>query len=126
MAAEPPMSTGGCCSSPLVTPIDESSSRLLWAVSRDFALGNRAVDQYLDGIFTDYYDRVVEAMEIAQGKGLAVLAGRSVPSVSPVPYRPLIEAFLRSPRSRRVGRIPRPRRTTPPLVGRRCCSYRLR
>ena len=50
----------------LVTPVDESSSRLLWAVSRDFALGNRAVDQYLDGIFTDYYDRVIEAMEIAQ------------------------------------------------------------
>ena len=50
----------------LVTPIDESSSRLLWAVSRDFALGNRAVDQYLDGIFTDYYDRVLDAMEIAQ------------------------------------------------------------
>ena len=50
----------------LVTPIDESSSRLLWAVSRDFALGNRAVDQYLDGIFTDYYDRVIDAMEIAQ------------------------------------------------------------
>ena len=50
----------------LVTPIDESSSRLLWAVSRDFALGNRAVDQYLEGIFTDYYDRVIDAMEIAQ------------------------------------------------------------
>jgi phenylpropionate dioxygenase-like ring-hydroxylating dioxygenase large terminal subunit len=50
----------------LVTPIDESSSHLLWAVSRDFALGNRAVDQYLAGIFTDYYDRVIEAMEIAQ------------------------------------------------------------
>jgi phenylpropionate dioxygenase-like ring-hydroxylating dioxygenase large terminal subunit len=50
----------------LVTPIDEASSRLLWAVSRDFALGNRAVDQYLDGIFTDYYDRVIDAMEIAQ------------------------------------------------------------
>lgn len=50
----------------LVTPIDESSSRLLWAVSRDFALGNRAVDQYLDGIFTDYYDRVIDAMEMAQ------------------------------------------------------------
>jgi phenylpropionate dioxygenase-like ring-hydroxylating dioxygenase large terminal subunit len=50
----------------LVTPIDESSSRLLWAVSRDFALGNRAVDQYLAGIFSDYYDRVIDAMEIAQ------------------------------------------------------------
>ncbi len=50
----------------LVTPIDEHSSRLLWAVSRDFALGNRAVDQYLDAIFTDYYDRVIDAMEIAQ------------------------------------------------------------
>lgn len=50
----------------LVTPIDGSSSRLLWAVSRDFALGNRAVDQYLEGIFTDYYDRVIDAMEIAQ------------------------------------------------------------
>ncbi|MBK9738398.1 MAG: Rieske 2Fe-2S domain-containing protein [Actinobacteria bacterium] len=50
----------------LVTPIDESSSRLLWAVSRDFALGNRAVDQYLGGIFTDYYERVIDAMEIAQ------------------------------------------------------------
>ena len=50
----------------LVTPIDDDSSRLLWAVSRDFALGNRAVDQYLDGIFTDYYDRVIDAMEIAQ------------------------------------------------------------
>jgi phenylpropionate dioxygenase-like ring-hydroxylating dioxygenase large terminal subunit len=50
----------------LVTPIDASSSRLVWAVSRDFALGNRAVDQYLDAIFTDYYDRVIDAMEVAQ------------------------------------------------------------
>lgn len=50
----------------LVTPIDGSSSRLLWAVSRDFALGNRAVDQYLERIFTDYYDRVIDAMELAQ------------------------------------------------------------
>ena len=50
----------------LVTPIDEGSSRLLWAVSRDFALGNRAVDHYLESIFTDYYDRVIGAMEIAQ------------------------------------------------------------
>jgi phenylpropionate dioxygenase-like ring-hydroxylating dioxygenase large terminal subunit len=50
----------------LVTPIDGSTSRLLWAVSRDFALGNRAVDRYLDEIFTDYYDRVIEAMEMAQ------------------------------------------------------------
>jgi len=50
----------------LVTPIDGSTSRLLWAVSRDFALGNRAVDRYLDEIFSDYYDRVIDAMEMAQ------------------------------------------------------------
>jgi vanillate O-demethylase monooxygenase subunit len=50
----------------LVTPVDESTSTLFWAVSRDFALGNRAVDQYLEVIFADYYDRVIDAMEIAQ------------------------------------------------------------
>jgi vanillate O-demethylase monooxygenase subunit len=50
----------------LVTPIDASRSHLMWSVSRDFALGNRAVDQYLAGIFTEYYDRVINAMELAQ------------------------------------------------------------
>lgn len=50
----------------LVTPVDGASSHLVWAVSRDFALGNRAVDQYLSGIFEHYYSRVVDAMEIVQ------------------------------------------------------------
>lgn len=50
----------------LVTPIDEHTSHVMWAVSRDFALGNRAVDEYLERIFTDYYGRVIDAMEIAQ------------------------------------------------------------
>ncbi|HWN26218.1 MAG TPA: ATP-binding protein, partial [Actinomycetospora sp.] len=35
-----------------------------------------------------------EAADTARGAGLQVLAGRAVPGGSPVPYRPLTEAFL--------------------------------
>lgn len=50
----------------LVTPIDDSTSQLMWRVSRDFALPNAAADLFLSEIFADYYERVIRAMEIAQ------------------------------------------------------------
>ena len=50
----------------LVTPIDATTSQLLWSVSRDFALPNAAADLFLTEIFADYYQRVIRAMEIAQ------------------------------------------------------------
>jgi DNA-binding CsgD family transcriptional regulator/tetratricopeptide (TPR) repeat protein len=34
-----------------------------------------------------------EAVDVARGRGITVLSGRAVPTTSPVPYRPLTEAF---------------------------------
>jgi len=50
----------------LVTPVDEGTSRLVWRVSRDFAVGDRSADERLRAMFADYYDRVRTAMETAQ------------------------------------------------------------
>ena len=50
----------------LVTPIDERSSHLMWAVSRDFAVTDIAATQELTATFEDYYSRVLTAMETAQ------------------------------------------------------------
>lgn len=50
----------------LITPVDESHSRLHWRVSRDFALGDAAADQQMHEMFTDYYARVRAAMELSQ------------------------------------------------------------
>jgi vanillate O-demethylase monooxygenase subunit len=51
----------------LVTPVDERRSRLLWRVSRDFAVDEPAGDDRMHEMFTDYYARVRLAMETAQG-----------------------------------------------------------
>jgi phenylpropionate dioxygenase-like ring-hydroxylating dioxygenase large terminal subunit len=50
----------------LVTPITERTSRLLWRVSRDFAVTDGAATQRLAGIFDGYYQRVLAAMTTAQ------------------------------------------------------------
>jgi len=50
----------------LVTPIDERSSHLMWAVSRDFAVTDTAATSELTATFDDYYSRVLVAMETAQ------------------------------------------------------------
>jgi phenylpropionate dioxygenase-like ring-hydroxylating dioxygenase large terminal subunit len=50
----------------LVTPIDERSSHLMWAVSRDFAVTDTAATHELTATFEDYYSRVLAAMETAQ------------------------------------------------------------
>ncbi|MCX6433790.1 MAG: hypothetical protein NTX29_13785, partial [Actinobacteria bacterium] len=50
----------------LVTPIDERTSRLLWAVSRNFGVDDAAATEHLTGMFADYYRRVLVAMETAQ------------------------------------------------------------
>lgn len=50
----------------LVTPVDPGRSRVLWAVSRDFAVGDAAAGATVAAVFEDYYRRVMTAMEIAQ------------------------------------------------------------
>jgi phenylpropionate dioxygenase-like ring-hydroxylating dioxygenase large terminal subunit len=50
----------------LVTPVDATTSRLHWRVSRDFAVGDAAADQRMQEMFADYYARVRVAMETAQ------------------------------------------------------------
>jgi len=50
----------------LVTPLDVTSSRLHWRVSRDFAVDDAAADERMQAMFADYYDRVRTAMETAQ------------------------------------------------------------
>jgi len=50
----------------LVTPIDDRSSQLLWAVSRDFAVSDSAATREVTVTFDDYYSRVLAAMETAQ------------------------------------------------------------
>lgn len=50
----------------LVSPVDADHSRLLWRVSRDFAVGDAAVDARLAQMFAGYYDRKVAALETQQ------------------------------------------------------------
>ncbi len=50
----------------LVTPLDGRRSRLLWRVSRDFAVDDASATARLTGLFGDYYTRVLAAMETAQ------------------------------------------------------------
>jgi len=50
----------------LVTPVDPTSSRLHWRVSRDFAVGDAGADARMAEMFADYYARVRTAMETAQ------------------------------------------------------------
>ena len=81
----------------LVTPIDERSSRLLWAVSRDFAVTDAAATERLTGMFTDYYRRVLTAMETAQsvidrdGPGREVNVSADIVGLK---IREIIEALL--------------------------------
>jgi vanillate O-demethylase monooxygenase subunit len=50
----------------LVTPTAEGRSRVLWRVSRDFAVGDEQADGLVASMFDDYYARVFRAMEAAQ------------------------------------------------------------
>lgn len=50
----------------LVTPTAPGRSRVLWRVSRDFAVGDSAAGTRVAGLFEDYYARVFRAMETAQ------------------------------------------------------------
>jgi phenylpropionate dioxygenase-like ring-hydroxylating dioxygenase large terminal subunit len=50
----------------LVTPVTETSSTVLWRVSRDFAVTDEAATGRLAGMFSEYYDRVLTAMRTAQ------------------------------------------------------------
>jgi hypothetical protein len=49
-----------------VTPVDPGRSRVLWAVSRDFAVRDAAAGAAVAAVFEDYYRRVMAAMEVAQ------------------------------------------------------------
>ena len=50
----------------LVTPLDGRSTRVLWRVSRDFAAKDEAATAHLATAFGSYYDRVLDAMQMAQ------------------------------------------------------------
>ena len=50
----------------LVTPTAPGRSRVLWRVSRDFAVDDAAAGTRVAGLFEDYYARVFRAMETAQ------------------------------------------------------------
>jgi vanillate O-demethylase monooxygenase subunit len=49
-----------------VTPVDEGFSRVLWRVSRDFAVADLGATESVADLFEDYYERVFVAMETAQ------------------------------------------------------------
>ena len=50
----------------LVTPVTQTSSTVLWRVSRDFAVADQAATGRLAGMFSEYYHRVLAAMRVAQ------------------------------------------------------------
>ncbi|MBI1378053.1 MAG: Rieske 2Fe-2S domain-containing protein [Frankiales bacterium] len=50
----------------LVTPLGAGRSRVMWRVSRDFAVGDAQADGTVAAMFRDYYGRVMSAMETAQ------------------------------------------------------------
>jgi vanillate O-demethylase monooxygenase subunit len=50
----------------LVTPVDSGASRLLWRVSRDFAVGDESTTARLAEMFTSYFARVATALETVQ------------------------------------------------------------
>jgi vanillate O-demethylase monooxygenase subunit len=50
----------------LVTPLERGRSRLLWRVSRDFAVDDADANATVASLFDDYYERVLVAMETAQ------------------------------------------------------------
>ncbi|HTY72406.1 MAG TPA: Rieske 2Fe-2S domain-containing protein [Actinomycetes bacterium] len=50
----------------LVLPVDRGTSRLMWRVSRDFAVDDAATTDHLERMFTSYYLRVSSAMETMQ------------------------------------------------------------
>ena len=50
----------------LVTPIGPGRSRVMWAVSRDFAVDDVEAGTWVAAMFSDYYARVMSAMETAQ------------------------------------------------------------
>jgi len=81
----------------LVTPIDERSSRLLWAVSRDFAVADGSATEELTAMFGNYYARVLVAMETAQGVIDLDGPGREVnvsADVVGLKIREIVEALL--------------------------------
>lgn len=81
----------------LVTPMDDRTSRLMWAVSRDFAVDDEAATRHLTGMFADYYGRVLAAMETAQsvidrdGPGREVNVSADVVGLK---IREIVEALL--------------------------------
>jgi vanillate O-demethylase monooxygenase subunit len=81
----------------LVTPIDERSSHLMWAVSRDFAAADTAATQELTATFDDYYNRVLAAMETAQSVIDRAGPGREVnvsADIVGLRIREIVEALL--------------------------------
>ncbi len=95
----------------LVTPVDEGRSRLLWRVSRDFAIDDPAADGRVLGLFSDYYGRVTAAMETAQaaldldGPGHEVNVAADVAGLK---VRDIVLRMLAEEGVPTAGRRPRP------------------
>lgn len=49
-----------------VTPVTDTTSGLVWRISRDFSVGDTSVDTTLRAAFSQYYTRVKEAVETVQ------------------------------------------------------------
>lgn len=81
----------------LVTPLDGSSSRLMWRVSRDFAVDDPAASALLGDLFGSYYGRVTAAMETVQrvvdvdGRGAEVNVSADVAALK---VRGIVQAML--------------------------------
>jgi vanillate O-demethylase monooxygenase subunit len=99
----------------LVTPIEAGRSRVLWRVSRDFAVEDADAGFRVAAIFEEYYGRVFAAMETAQamldrdGPGPEVNVSADVAALR---VREIVESMLagqRPPRPTRAVRASRVR-----------------
>jgi len=97
----------------LVTPVESGRSRLLWAVSRDFAVDDTTAAAAVATVFEDYYRRVLTAMEVAQatldldGPGPEVNVSADVAALK---VREIVSLMLaeQAPASRTLSRRARP------------------
>ncbi|HVN13310.1 MAG TPA: Rieske 2Fe-2S domain-containing protein [Kineosporiaceae bacterium] len=93
----------------LVTPVSEARSRVLWRVSRDFALDDAGASAAVAAMFEDYYRRVFAAMETAQaaldldGPGAEVNVSADVAALR---VREIVTSMLAEELPVRAARVP--------------------
>jgi vanillate O-demethylase monooxygenase subunit len=89
-----------------ITPVTTTTSGLVWRVSRDFALGDPAVDEVLREAFSHYYARVIAVLETVQVTGADVGARRDVDvsaDLAALQVRKIVRAMV----AEETGRAPR-------------------